>query len=79
MRLCLILSVCGFIMPPVTRASMPTAATPPRPAVIVATQASRGQVVSDDVASILTGIANAPSSDNAIRDIVGKPDDQHER
>src|SRR4051812_28785230 len=79
MRLCLILGLCGLIMPPVTRASMPTPATPPRPAVIVPTQASRGQIVADDVASILTGIANALGGDNAIRDIMGEPDDQHER
>ena len=57
MRLCLILGVCGLIMPPVTRASMSIPATPPRPAVIVATQASRGQIIADDVASILTGCA----------------------
>ena len=78
MRLCLILGVCWLSMSPVTRASMPTPATPPRPAVILATQAGRSQIVADDVASILTGIANGLGGDNAIRDIMGEPEDQYE-
>ena len=45
----------------------------------MATQASRGQIVADDVASILNGIANVPGGDSAIRDIMVEPDDRHER
>lgn len=42
-------------------------------AVPPATHPSRGQLAAEDVAYILTGIANAPGGAEAIRQIMGAP------